>query len=184
MRIIERNVLANDEIRRMVKENEKRARTGIRKAFHKMGKEMTKIAKENIDKGKKTGRFYWVDPGLKGKKYTKKLFKQNDKAHLNSSALLKHRASAPGEYPAKITGKLMNSINFTVRGAQQLEYGANAILVSTKKGALYSEYPKYLELGTNKMAPRPFLGNSIADNSRNNTVHLFEEILKAITKKI
>lgn len=182
MKIVQTNVVANEATLKMLRQNATRARTGIRKAFHKMGQEMLKIAKENIDGGKKTGRFYYINPALKGVKYTKKLFRQTNPSYLNYNALLKHRASAAGEYPAKITGELKSAINFSVRGARQLEYGASAISVATEKGVVLSEYPKFLEEGTKKMAPRPYLGNSIRDNSRNNTVHLEREIFKAITK--
>jgi hypothetical protein len=41
-----------------------------------------------------------------------------------------------------------------------------------------------LEEGTKKMLPRPYLAKSIEANSRNNTVHLQQEIFKAITKKV
>ena len=57
-----------------------------------------------------------------------------------------HRASAPGEFPATDTGFLVTSVIAHV-DMESLE----AVLSS---GILYA---KWLELGTRKMSPRPFL---------------------------
>jgi len=56
-----------------------------------------------------------------------------------------HRASAPGEAPATDTGALVNSIRALKR---------NRFLYRVNVGQLYGVY---LEFGTSRMAPRPFL---------------------------
>lgn len=61
----------------------------------------------------------------------------------------RYQASAPGEPPAVRTGMLRNSIKYTVHGVGLSVKG----VVGT--GLQYGEW---LETGTSKMAPRPFLG--------------------------
>ena len=56
-----------------------------------------------------------------------------------------HRASAPGEPPASITGRLAQSLEVIDDG--------DALLVASEV-----DYALYLERGTATMAPRPFLG--------------------------
>ena len=58
----------------------------------------------------------------------------------------KHRASAPGEPPANDTGTLVRGITITP-GADPMSY----VVDST------ANYAEFLELGTSKMAPRPYL---------------------------
>jgi len=66
-----------------------------------------------------------------------------------------HQASAPGEYPAADSGELHQSITHTdASGGDRLRY---EIGTNTPHGT-------YLELGTSKMAPRPFMGPSYDKN--------------------
>tara|TARA_R110002020_G_scaffold127320_1_gene285676 strand:- start:37 stop:483 length:447 start_codon:yes stop_codon:yes gene_type:complete len=55
-----------------------------------------------------------------------------------------HRASAPGESPASDTGNLVNKI-IVKNSKDQVQVQSNA------------HYSKFLEYGTSKMQPRPFL---------------------------
>jgi HK97 gp10 family phage protein len=57
-----------------------------------------------------------------------------------------HRASAPGQPPASDTGRLVSSF-LTEPGPEPLSYDVRA-------NAMYAGF---LEYGTSKMAPRPFL---------------------------
>lgn len=57
---------------------------------------------------------------------------------------VEHQASAPGEPPATDTGTLAGSIH-VVPGDRQAEVVASA------------SYAAYLEFGTSKMAPRPYM---------------------------
>jgi len=56
-----------------------------------------------------------------------------------------HQASAPGEAPMSDTGRLANSIVFDTVGPLTATVGARAV------------YAAWLEYGTRKMAPRPFM---------------------------
>lgn len=60
-----------------------------------------------------------------------------------------HRASAPGEPPAIDTGNLLNSITHRMTGPTEGEVAVGA------------EYGVYLEMGTRRQAPRPFLGPAV-----------------------
>ncbi len=75
-----------------------------------------------------------------------------------------HQASAPGEAPANDTGRLAASIYATVNAWQF------NISLSAGRAA------KFLETGTSKMAPRPFLYRTI--------LHFRERIVQTITKKV
>lgn len=55
-----------------------------------------------------------------------------------------HQASAPGEFPAIDTGALVNSIQTEMQGLQGIVY-------------TNQEYAVYLEYGTIRMSPRPFM---------------------------
>lgn len=81
-------------------------------------------AKQSIQRGSKTGRWYG-----------------------------NHRASAPGEAPATMTGRLVNSIEFDVDD-QTLE-----AVIGTNL-----DYGRYLELGTVDIAPRPWLFPAFEQN--------------------
>ena len=61
----------------------------------------------------------------------------------------KHQASAPGEAPARLTGKLIQSVDYEVTGHHTLEVGEHVLEDGPIAG--------WLEFGTKKMAPRPHL---------------------------
>lgn len=63
-----------------------------------------------------------------------------------------HQASAPGEPPASDTGRLVSSIRTNYR---------NGGLVATISAS--TAYAAYLEYGTRKMAPRPFMRPALAN---------------------
>jgi HK97 gp10 family phage protein len=78
-----------------------------------------------------------------------------------------HHASAEGEPPAVLTGRLRDSITHEIE--EQLwdiigRVGTNV------------EYARYLELGTKKMAPRPYLRRAIEENRK--------ELIDMLTGKI
>lgn len=56
-----------------------------------------------------------------------------------------HKSSAAGEFPARLTGDLARSSDYSVRGSRELEVGTGP------------EYSKYLEFGTRFMDRRPFI---------------------------
>jgi hypothetical protein len=61
-------------------------------------------------------------------------------------------ASAPGEYPARVTGILVKSI--------RSEFDRKALTARVGSDELHG---KFLEFGTSKMAPRPWLSNGVRD---------------------
>jgi hypothetical protein len=65
-----------------------------------------------------------------------------------------HRASAPGEAPANDTGTLVRGINIQP-GDEPLSYDVNSL----------ADYAGYLENGTSKMAPRPYLMPSARESA-------------------
>lgn len=100
-----------------------------RRALYNIGKENTRFARQLIIRGPKTGRLYRI----KGRKR-------------------RHRASAPGEAPANLTGNLQKKVNFIVNGHDEMQFGDQA------------PYGLFLELGTRKMKPRPHLSTTVAHN--------------------
>lgn len=109
-------------------------RVGIRLGLYNYGRALRKEAQAEMLKKNKKGRIYNVR--IRGRK-------------------ARHRASAPHQTAANMTGKLRKSIDFTVQGTEGLVFGAN------------TEYADFLEKGTGKMSPRPTLKNSMKVNYRN-----------------
>lgn len=59
-----------------------------------------------------------------------------------------HKASAPGEYSAVLSKKLVKSTDYQA-SPDQIRFGVGV------------QHGRYQELGTSKMAPRPNLGNAV-----------------------
>lgn len=112
---------------------------GIRQGWYRAGQKMRAEAQQNILKGPKTGRLYRV-PGRKRR----------------------HRASAPGESPANLTGALRKSVGYEIRGVEQFEFGYRD-----------TKYGRRLELGDRpgkqppRIEPRPNLSKVVKRNERN-----------------
>lgn len=71
--------------------------------------------------------------------------------------------SKPGEFPHKDKGDLQRSINYTVnRTRKSVKLSASA------------EHGLYLEKGTKKMAPRPFLSRTVSEETPT-LVRIFQE---------
>jgi hypothetical protein len=104
-------------------------RKNIKKAFMNYGSDITKILKSVIETGKRSGRVYFI----KGRAHT---------------------ASAPGEAPANISGKLANSFIYKARMSELL-------VASTAFSTKGFPYPGYLEKELN----RPFFEKTNKENS-------------------
>lgn len=89
----------------------------------------------------------------------------------------RHRASAPGETHANLTGKLRKSIGFKVN-PNQLEFGYG---VESKEAA--PDYAAGVEFGTKNMAARPSLQNGIKSERRNFQNNFEREIGKRLEGK-
>lgn len=122
---------------------------GIRDAFFDQGDRNVKYARKQILKRNKTGRLYKIKGAL-------------------------HRASAPGEFPANLSGKLRRGVDYTVRGHSQMEFGDRA-----KHGV-------YLELGTKtasgdvKMEPREYIIRTVEERAEDFTNALLYHVDKRI----
>mgnify|MGYP000047100665 FL=1 len=95
-------------------------RLGVCHGLNETGREMVKHTRKKMRSGPFTGRTYRIRGRL-------------------------HIASATGEYPHTITGRLSRSINYKTYGSARLEYGST------------EDYAKFLEEGTSKMGARKFL---------------------------
>lgn len=93
----------------------------------------------------------WHEIGARFNRHTEVLIKNPPKT---GRIYKSHQASAPGEAPANQTGRLMKSQKYTVHSAFEMEAGATAV---SKKG---KPYPRFLENGTSRMLPRPFIGRT------------------------
>ena len=137
----------NKKVEVMLGRLEKHSQRGIRQGFYQLGADLrTSVRKDILDKTGKTGRTYVVQRG--GRR-------------------LRHRASAPGEFSANLSGELRGSIGFNVRGWRQLHFGAGA-----KHGAFQEE-------GTSRMRPRENLGMTVDKNEKNAQAHFKREIKRA-----
>lgn len=76
----------------------------------------------------------------------------------------KHQASAPGEAPARITGRLAKSVGYKVTGHDQLVVGEEA------------EYAAFLESGTGRMKPRPHLSIAV-DQTKTTVLNILERFI-------
>lgn len=81
----------------------------------------------------------------------------------------KHKASGPGEPPAPDTGNLKNSVWTGVDGEK--------LVGNVSVGA---EYGAFLEFGTAKMAPRPFMRPALSNKTDEIRADIVVEIGKAL----
>lgn len=122
-----------------------RNKRGLHSALYEIGQENVKHTRLLIQSTDKNGRFY----RFRGRQ---------------------HRASAPGEAPANRTGQLLNSVDYIVRGSEQMEFGDRVF------------YGKFLEDGTRFMKARPHLKTTVKAKSKDakNSIrkHVREEVEK------
>lgn len=140
----------------------------IRKTFYEIGKDLVADTKEIINKTPKTGKMYRRYYGQKG-------------------ALKRpsyYTASAPGESPAVVTGKLRKSINFTVSGNYEMKFGVDL----DRANADYGKYLEYRNLiamtgrGSKNIAPRPFISAAYIKN-KNKIEQRFSTAINQVIKK-
>lgn len=131
---------------------------GIRQAYYKLGKDLKKRASDKILEKPKSGKTYFFSRF------------RTSKSGKKTSSRISHVASAPGEYPANWTGKLRKSIGFEVSGSEKLIFGAD------------TEYAKYLEEGTGKMAKRSYLLRTINEMQKEAVEHFETEIKKSLDR--
>lgn len=128
-------------------------------------------AKKEIMKTMPMGNIYYRIPGEKWMIVRKgslggllvAVFSMEGKANLS----LMHKASAPGDPPATDTGTLANSI-------ESKREGLSAVVWTEKK------YAKWLEFGTRKIAPRPFMAPAVAANKERFPKELGAAVIESI----
>jgi len=118
-------------------------RRAIRQSWFTVGKDLQAEANHEILKGRKTGRLYSVK-GSRGRSR-------------------RHRASAPGETHANLSGRLRRSISWKVHGTDSMDFGYG---VSTTQSNAAPDYASFVEFGTSRMDARPSLKNAINATQR------------------
>lgn len=111
---------------------------GVRQAWFKIGGILLKQVRQDINHKPKSGRLYRL---RKGKRW------------------VNHRASAPGETPANLSGTYRRSMGFQIQGWRRMEFGS-------RSGT--APYARFLETGTSRMKARPGIGNAL--NAQQNRV--------------
>jgi len=86
----------------------------------------------------------------------------------------RHRASAPGETHANMSGRLRRSLSFKIHGISSIEFGYG---VSSGDAP---DYAQFVEDGTSRMAARPSLFNGIKSQRRNIQNNFQREIDKRL----
>jgi len=140
---------SNADIRRHIRELDRKLARGIRQGFFKVGSLLKTTAREQMMEKPKHGRLYKLKKGphkITGMTSFGKV--------LSSQNSYMHRASNAYETPANFTGALRKSIGFEQAG-MVLQLGAGG------RGSGV-DYAKYLEYGTRRgLFPRPLLGNAV-----------------------
>jgi HK97 gp10 family phage protein len=125
----------------------------VMKALQQGGLAIENTATEGIINPPKTGRIY-------PSKYRKGAM---------------HQASAPGEFPAADSGRLHQSLT-----TAPVENGPQRFVVQTGAN---TPYATHLELGTAKMAPRPFMGPAFDENLEKNKTRIRNAVARAARSK-
>lgn len=123
----------------------------LRDAMYSIGRRNQLDMRKNIKMGRKSGRQYKIGRRV-------------------------HTASAPGEAPAMITGKLMRSCDYDVSGTSNVKFGY-------ADGDGTDGYGLYLEKGTEKdgsvhIKPRPNLFKVADDNAQTFINYMAREFKK------
>lgn len=129
----------------------KLTKESIRWGFFELARDLKSTANEEILRKPKGGRVYVVRTAGGRKR--------------------RHRASAPGEAHANMTGKLRRALAWKVAGDTEMQFGYGVLQPGPK-------YASFVEFGTRKMKERPSLRISIRKNIRNGEVHFKRQILK------
>lgn len=127
----------NDVVFREVDQMTTRLQQVFRRGFLLYMQALKRRANHEILHGKKTGRVYRVRKG---------------------GRVRNHRASAPGETHANLSGRLRRSLSWKVHGWQRAEFGYG---VATNASEVAPLYAPFVEFGTSRMEARPSLENAI-----------------------
>lgn len=143
----------NARAKKAINTQAKRTKKGIKNAFIQIRKNIVDESKRLITDPPKTGRVYLIR--LRGK-------------------TIRHQASAAGQAPANLSGKLRSTVAAKVNASStQMEFGAGNNSV---------RYAGILEVGGGRIKKRPYLIKSINNNRKNIEVHFKIRLKKEITK--
>ena len=144
--------ITDDTLFVVIKNTDKNSKEGIRKGLLDVGPEIEREIVRLIESPPKTGRLYLINGMI-------------------------HRASAPGEAPANLTGALADSADFTVPSAVQMVIGYRANI---------APHGEWMEYGTRdgRIAPRPALRRATIGKAREIEQALIEGIKRELGKKI
>jgi len=118
---------------------DEKGREGMRQGFIDLGSALVRKTENNILSEPKYGREYNIKI---------------------DGVVRLHRASAPKQTPALLTGEYFEGLTSIPRGWQGLTFGNTA------------EHSEYLEEGTRKMEKRPGMFNAIQANIRDNRFYM------------
>lgn len=107
-------------------------------------------------RSRKSVRSALFEIGKENVRYAQYLMSQPKTGKIYKIKGVEHQASAPGEAPAPITWSLYNSLYYNVHGYNEIEFGSKL------------PYSGYLEDGTEKMEPRPYLSAAIEEKRQEN----------------
>lgn len=166
----------NEKVMLNIKNIGKLTKEGLQKAFYKIGNDLKKDVKKEIMKKPKHGRLYVTNGRL-------------------------HRASAPGEAPANLSGALEKAIDFDVVGNNKLDFGVRAnvkygkdLEIGSKRFISGNFFGGTLEVlptgqtvrlrpGVKPVLPRPYLLPAIKKNFSKMETHFEDQIKNSITDK-
>jgi hypothetical protein len=148
-----------------IKNTKKKTKDGTRRGFYLIGKDLTKDSQQSIIKGPKTGRLY--------------IRKVNGRRR-------RHRASAPGQPPANFRGGLQRSVNFRVKGFEDMLFGSERI----RHKGIDVNYGRALELGATRtgrsrkgvIKKREFLIRSIKKRQKVTRNYFVQELKKRLKR--
>lgn len=129
------------------------SQSSVRRSMYTVGDNIKREARRLILEPPKTGRIYRLE--LRGVK-------------------VYHQASAPGEPPANFTGDLRNTVDYRVKGFNQL------IIKAGSENKVF--YAGDLEFGTQdgRILPRPYLHPAIRKSQRDFNTIVTNYIVKRI----
>lgn len=131
----------------------------IRQAWFGLARDLEKEAKKEIKRTPKAGRTYFI--------------------RTKSGRFRRHVASAPGETHANLTGRLRRSVSWKVHGYSRMEFGYGLATVASNRAP---EYDIFVEDGTNRMAPRPSIANTVRKIKRTTSQHFEKAMLKGFKR--
>ncbi len=147
----------NQVVQKQIEDSPNAVRTAIRFAFYNIGEDLVRIAKEEFNKPK-SGRFYWTRVGKTGNPLKKPR---------------RYQASAPGQAPAVVSGRLRRSLTHRPLSWNKMKFSA---------GDKEAFYAPFLEEGTSRMEARPFMSTAVKEVQKDAENYMKIEIKKQLSK--